>query len=65
MPHQILAYAYGFNLIGDAIREIGRNANVLINACKNIGLTVNVRKNEYIEVECHRNMAADGYIIVR
>ena len=35
--HQILAYA-------DDIRAIERNADVLLNACKGIGLAVNTRK---------------------
>ena len=38
--HQVLAYADDINLIGDDIRTIGRNADVLLNACKDIGLTV-------------------------
>ena len=32
--HQILAYADDVNLIGDDIRTIERNADVLLNACK-------------------------------
>jgi Reverse transcriptase (RNA-dependent DNA polymerase). len=38
--HQVLAYADDVNLIGD-IRTIERNADVLLNACQNIGLPVN------------------------
>ena len=30
------------NLIGDDIRTIERNADVLLNACKDIGLAVNI-----------------------
>ena len=37
--HQVLlAYADDVNLIGDDIRTIERNADVLLNACKDIGL---------------------------
>ena len=36
---QVLAYA---DLIGDDIRTIERNADVLLNACKGIGLAVNI-----------------------
>ena len=32
--HQVLAYADDVNLIGDDIRTIERNADVLLNACK-------------------------------
>ena len=31
--HQVLAYANDVNLIGDGIRIIERNAEVLLNAC--------------------------------
>jgi hypothetical protein len=37
-----LAYEDDVNLIGDDIR-IERNADVLLNACKDIGLAVNTR----------------------
>ena len=39
--HQVLAYADDVNLIGDDIRTIERNADVLLKACKDIGLVVN------------------------
>ena len=39
--YQVLAYADDVNLIGDDIRSIKRNAEVLINTCKDIHLTVN------------------------
>ena len=32
------------DLIGDDIRTIERNADVLLNACKEIGLAVNIGK---------------------
>ena len=40
MTHQVLAYADDVNLIGDDFRTIERNAHVLLNACKDIGLAV-------------------------
>ena len=43
--HQVLAYADDVNLIGD-IRTIERNADVLLNACKDIGLAVNTGKTK-------------------
>ena len=42
--HQILAYADDSNLIGDDFSTIGRNADMLLNACKDIGLAVNIGK---------------------
>ena len=37
--HQVLAYADDVNLIGDDIRTIEINADVLLNACKDIGFS--------------------------
>ena len=37
-------YADYVNLIGDDIRKIERNADVLLNACKDIVLAVNIGK---------------------
>ena len=36
--HQVLVYADDLNLIRDDIRTIERNADVLMNACKDISL---------------------------
>ena len=44
------------DLMGDDIRAIERNADVLLNACENIALAVNTRKTKYIEVGRHRGM---------
>ena len=49
--HQVLAYADDVNLIGDDIRTIERNADVLLNACKVRGSAVNLRKTKYIEID--------------
>ena len=42
--HQVFSYADDVNLIGDDIISIERNPDVLINACKDIGLAVNTGK---------------------
>ena len=47
--HQVFAYADDVNLKGDDIRTIERNAHVLLNACKDIGLAVNTWKQDVIE----------------
>ena len=49
-PILILSYTDEVNLIGDDIRRIGRNADVLLNPCKDeyIGLAVNIRKANYM-----------------
>ena len=57
--HQVLAYADDLNLIGDDIRRIERNADALLNACKDIDLEVNVEKNKYMAAGHHRDMMAN------
>ena len=39
-------YMDDVNLIGNDIRTIERNAVVLLNACKDIGLAVNIGKSK-------------------
>ena len=60
--HQVLNYADDVNLIGDDIRTIERNADVLLNACKDIGLSVNTGKTKYMEIGRHRGMIANAHI---
>ena len=40
-------------IIGDDIRTIERNSEVLANACKDIGFTVNTGKTKYMETGRH------------
>ena len=42
--HQVLAYADDVNLIGDDIRTTERNADVLLNTCKDISHGVSTKK---------------------
>ena len=60
--HQVLAYAKDVNLISDDIRTVGRNADKLLNVCKDIGLAVNTQKTKYMEVGRHRSMMVNGQI---
>jgi hypothetical protein len=46
MIDQVLAYVDDVNLIGDDIRTIEKNANVLLNASNDIGLAVNSKKTK-------------------
>ena len=48
-------------LAGDDIR-IETNADVLLNACKDIGLALNTGKTKYIEIGRHRGMIANEHI---
>ena len=58
--HYVLAYADDVNLIGDNIRIIEINADVLSNACKDIGLAVNIGKTKYMEIGRHWCMVANN-----
>ena len=60
--HQIFTYADDVNLIGDDIRTIERNADVSLNACKDIGLAVDIGKTKYMEVGRHQGMIANEHI---
>ena len=55
VTHQVLAYA-------DNIRTIKRNAEVLLNDCKDIGLVVNTGKIKYMEIGHHRGLIANEHI---
>jgi hypothetical protein len=57
--HQVLTFADDINLIGDDIGTTERNAQVLLIACKDIGLAVNTGKNKYTKLERHRSMIAN------
>jgi hypothetical protein len=51
--HQALAYVDDVNIMGDDIRTIERKADLLLNACKDIGLAVNIGKTKYMEIGRH------------
>ena len=61
--HQVLAYADDVNLIGDDIRTIKRNADMLLNGYKDIGLAVNTGKTKYMEIGRHRGMRGNAPIL--
>ena len=41
-------------MTSDDIRTVERNADVLLNACKDIGSAVNTGKTKYMEIGRHR-----------
>ena len=59
---QVLAYADDANLIDDDIKTIERNALVLLNACKDIGLSVNSGKSKYVGIGRQRGIIANEHI---
>ena len=60
--HQVLTYADDVNLIGDDMRTTESNADLLLNACKDIGLAVNTRKTKYMEAGRHPGMTENEHI---
>ena len=42
-----------------------RNADVLLNACKDIGLAVNIGKTKYMEIGRHRCIIANAHIKIK
>ena len=60
--HQVLAYADDVNLIGDGIRIMERNLDVLLNTCRHIGLAVDTGKTMYMEIGLQRGMMANEHI---
>ena len=61
--HQVLAFVDDVNLKDD-IRTMERSVNVLLNACKYVGLAVNTRKTKYMEVGRHRGLMINDHITV-
>ena len=57
--HQLLTYAVDVSSIGDYIGTIDRNADMLINACMDFSLAVNIEKTKSMVVGQHRRMTVN------
>jgi hypothetical protein len=53
--HQLLAYADDVNLLGNNIDTAEKNIETLIDACREVGLELNVEKTKYILLSRHHN----------
>ena len=60
----VLAYADDVNLLGNVTRATEISAHVLINAVNDIGLAVNIRKTQYMELGHYHDMIANEHITV-
>ena len=60
--HRVLTYADDVHLIGRDIKTIEGNTDVLLNACKDMGLAVNIGKTKYMEIGRLRGMIANTHI---
>ena len=57
-----MAYADDINLLSDDIRTVKRISEVLLNACKDVGLAVNMGKTKYMEIGRNQGMIANEHI---
>jgi hypothetical protein len=53
--HQFLAYADDVKLLGDNIDTMKKNTDTLIDACKEVGLEINVEKTKYMLLSRQQN----------
>jgi hypothetical protein len=60
--HQLLAYADDVNLLNKNIDIIKRNTETLIDASKEVGLEINIRKTKYVLLS-HRQIAVQNWDI--
>jgi hypothetical protein len=44
------------NLLGDNLDTVKRNTETLIDACKEVGLEINVEKTKYMLLSCQQNV---------
>jgi hypothetical protein len=54
--HQFLAYVDDITLLGDNIDSINKNTETLIDASKEVGLEINVKKTKYMLLSRHQNV---------
>jgi hypothetical protein len=53
--HQLLAYAYSVNLLGDSINTIKENTESLLESSWDVGLEINAEKTKYMIMSHHLN----------
>ena len=51
---------FSFGLNSADTMDLERNADVLFNSCKDIGLAVNIGKTKYMEIGRHRGVSISG-----
>jgi hypothetical protein len=54
--HQLLAYADDVNLLGDNIDTIKKNTQTLVDASKEVGPEIHIKKTNYMLLSRHQNV---------
>jgi hypothetical protein len=54
--HQLLAYTDDVNLLGDNIDTVKKNTETLIDASKEVGLEINIKKSKYMLISRQQNV---------
>ncbi|KAJ4443185.1 hypothetical protein ANN_04835 [Periplaneta americana] len=62
--HQFLVHADEVNMLGDKSQTIRENAEILLEASKEIGLEVNPEKTKYMIMSCDQNIVRNGTVKV-
>jgi hypothetical protein len=63
VTHQLLAYAYDVNLLGDNIETTKKNIETLTDASTEVGLEINLEKTKHMLLDHHQDVWQNHDII--